>query len=334
MHPTRLMMKPFSFPRKRRHYVIGILLGVIFLPYWESRVGSSFRCISQHALEHTTPTHLPIDNGKVRLATYNIAHGRGTANSNWRGGDPVERTTRLDQIAELLRSSNADVVVLNEVDFDTSWSGCVNQAEYLAKAAGFPYWVEQRNIDFRVLLWKFRFGNAILSKHPVEKVQVVDLPEYTPWETWLAGKKRGVMCQLRVGERTLRLIGTHLEARSESVRVRSARNMIQQVAAGDVPVFVLGDLNSTPPNFPYSASDEHGHNAISIMDAAGLWQRTLQDDTPVAEHQLTFPSMKRRSVIDWIFIPQEARLVNYEVVDSLLSDHCPVVADIMPRFRG
>lgn len=330
MQPILLMMKRFSFPRKRRHYVIGILFGVIFLPYWESRVGSSFRCISQHALEHPTPTHVPATDGAIRLATYNIAHGRGTANSNWRGGDPVERTTRLDQIAELLRSSHTDVVVLNEVDFDSSWSGCVNQAEYLAKAAGFPYWAEQRNIDFRVLLWKFRFGNAVLSKYPLEKAEVLDLPEYTPLETWLGGKKRGVMCRLRVGERTLRLIGTHLEARSESVRVQSARTIIQQVTAGDVPVFVFGDLNSTPSNLPYSASDEHGNNAIAILDAAGLWQRTLQHDIPVSENQLTFPSMKRRSVIDWILIPREARLVNYEVIDSLLSDHCPVVAEVMP----
>ncbi len=40
---------------------------------------------------------------QLRVACYNIAHGRGVAVSNWDGGDRAERIARLDQIAELLR---------------------------------------------------------------------------------------------------------------------------------------------------------------------------------------------------------------------------------------
>ena len=95
------------------------------------------------------------------------------ATSNWQGGTLKERETRLTQIADLLRDLDADIVVLNEVDFDSSWSSSTNQARYLAKQAGYPYWAEQRNLDFRILIWKWRFGNAVLSKYPIIEAGVV-----------------------------------------------------------------------------------------------------------------------------------------------------------------
>ena len=76
------------------------------------------------------------------------------------GGKPSERSDRLREIADFLIEVDADVVVLNEVDFDASWSGHLNQAEFLASRAKYPYRVEQRNLDFRVLGWTWRFGNA------------------------------------------------------------------------------------------------------------------------------------------------------------------------------
>ena len=57
----------------------------------------------------------------------------------------------MDQIAALLRTINADVVVLNEVDFDSTWTHSVDEARYLAEKAGYPFLAEQRNIDYRVL---------------------------------------------------------------------------------------------------------------------------------------------------------------------------------------
>jgi endonuclease/exonuclease/phosphatase family metal-dependent hydrolase len=85
----------------------------------------------------------------LRIATYNIAHGRGLAESNWDGGSPADHEARLQAIAAELRAWPVDVVVLEEVDFDASWSHRVNQAEVLARAAGFPYWIEQSNYDLR-----------------------------------------------------------------------------------------------------------------------------------------------------------------------------------------
>ncbi len=167
----------------------------------------------------------------LRIACYNIAHGRGVAKSNWEGGNRAEMSARLDQIAELLRRIDADVVVLNEVDFDSTWSYSVNQARILAEKSGYPFWIEQRNLDARILTWRWRFGNAIFSKHPITNAQIIDLPGFSKRETLLAGKKRAVICEINAGDKSFQIIGSHLSHRSEFLRVKSARMIVNIAAA-------------------------------------------------------------------------------------------------------
>ncbi len=113
--------------------ILWIALAVLLVPYLFSRMMSPSRRVAVYADAsgaeklRTTET--------LRVACFNIAHGRGLASSNWNGGTAAERMLRLVEIGDLLRKIDADVVVLNEVDFDSSWSHSVNQAEYLARRA-------------------------------------------------------------------------------------------------------------------------------------------------------------------------------------------------------
>jgi endonuclease/exonuclease/phosphatase family metal-dependent hydrolase len=270
---------------------------------------------------------------QLRILCYNIAHGRGVAVSNWDGGDLAERIARLDQIADLLRRVDADVVVLNEVDFDSSWSYSVNQARYLAEKSSCPHWVEQRNLDFRIVIWKWRFGNAILSKYPITNAQVADLPGCSTWETVLAGKKRGVICDIQAGNRVVRLIGTHLSHRRESLRVSSAAAILDIATGSALPTFVAGDLNSTPPGFPKSVNDPSGNNAIATFDNAERFRRSPTNES-LADNDLTFHAAEPSCVIDWILIPHDWHFLRYRVEPSQLSDHRPVHADAAPDFSG
>ena len=320
-------MKTFVSPKSRWRILMIITLAVLAGPYLFSRMAAPARCLSIHTADGAT-TPVATNRESLRVACYNIAHGRGLATSNWSGGNPKERSDRLSEIADLLRGVNADVVVLNEVDFDCSWSRSVNQARQLAEEAGYSYWVEQRNLDFRLLSFKWRFGNAILSKHPIVDAQVVDFPGFSSWETVLVGKKRGVRCVIRARDAELQVVGAHLSPRSEKLRVESARIITGIVTERGMPSIVAGDMNSTAPGYPEFATDSVGNNAIEVFDDSNRLQRSAVDKD--AKEQLTFHSAYPRSVIDWVLIPADWRFLDYKVLASDLSDHRPVYADISP----
>lgn len=318
-------MKIHAKLARRIRLVTIILLIVVLVPYAFSRIISSRRNLSVNAIES-----LPATSGNdavLRVACYNIAHGRGLAMSNWRGGTAEERKKRLSDIAGLLRSFNADIVVLNEVDFDSSWSSSTNQARFLARKAGYPYWAEQRNIDFRLVTWKWRFGNAVLSRHPILQAGVVDFPGFSAVETLFAGKKRGVICTIDVNGVKLRIMGVHLCHRSEAVRARSAETIIKVVSSGIIPTIVAGDFNSSPTGFPNSQSNKVAGNALDILDASLLFQRQPKQFSG-SQGELTYHSTRPISVIDWILIPTNGHIFNYRVQSTTLSDHRPVVAEL------
>jgi len=310
----------------RRKWTVALLLilVIVLAPYFWSRLNSSRLRIQTFKISNETKKEVSLP---IRVACYNIAHGRGLAESNWDGGSADTRLKRLDDIADLLKELDADVVVLNEVDFDTSWSNHVNQAEYLARKAGYPFGVEERNLDFRVVHRTWRFGNAILSRYPISKPRVVDLPSFTTWETMCAGKKRGVACDVQFGEHTFSIYGLHLSHRSEDVRELSAKAVIQLAQRSDHPCVIMGDMNSTPEGLPQSSQTKDGRNAIGSFDESGILKR-FHAETPVPQSELTFRADNPKSIIDWILISNSLAFQSYKVESSDLSDHRPVVAEI------
>jgi len=313
--------------KKRIMLLVAITLAAVVLaPYLTSRVLSPSRRVTDRS-NVSVDEENPDDPTRLRVCCYNIAHGRGLAKSNWEGGGEEERVQRLKDIAKQIREIDADIVVLNEVDFDTSWSHGVNQAEYLAREAGYRYWKEQRNLDCRVLTWKWRFGNALLSRLPVSDATSIDLPALSEFESWVAGRKRAFYCDVAVGDQWLRVVAAHLSHRSEPIRDESAKMLVALAAESPHPVVIGGDLNSTPPGFPRSGSTADGNNAIATLDASELFQRRPTE--PPQPQELTFSVDDPRSVIDWILIPAQWRFESYRAIDCDLSDHRPVVADVL-----
>ncbi|MBL8820364.1 MAG: endonuclease/exonuclease/phosphatase family protein [Planctomyces sp.] len=314
--------------RSRPRLAAVIVLASLLVPYGFSRTASYWRRVSIHTGD-VGPTEGRTDE-TIRVACYNIAHGRGLATSNWDGGTFEERKARLQQIADLLKELDADIVVLNEVDFDSSWSLNINQAQSLATLSGYPYWAEQRNLDFRILAWNWQFGNAILSKHPITHASELDLPGYSTVEACLAGKKKGLSCTIAHDSGELRIIGVHLCHRSEEIRVQSAQ-VIAEIASSDaIPTIVAGDFNSTPTGFPNSQTGPLGDNAMDVLDASRVFHR-LPEQPPESPAELTYHSAQPEKTIDWILIPKNFRFIKYHAEDSPLSDHRPVIAEFSTK---
>lgn len=311
--------------RSRLRRLILVVLAILLVPYLSSRIASPFRRVRVVAKSAVGNSGRADSSDCLRVLTYNIAHGRGLEESNWDGGDAAARQTRLDAIAQVLRKANADVVILNEVDFDSSWSNGINQAEFLAAEAGYSYWVEQRNLDFRALFWTWKFGNSILSKYPLSNAQVVDVPGYSATETLLAGQKRALRVNVKFGRRDVCVIAAHLCHRSETIRAESMEALLNVARSFDGNTIIAGDLNSSPPELRNTAASDV--NAISTLDDSKMFQR-WPVEPPTSLEQFTFRFGDFQTVIDWILIPRTATYLDYQVIDTDLSDHRPVTTGI------
>lgn len=263
----------------------------------------------------------------IRILTWNIAHGRGDRPQgpfeNWKGGTAKERLDRLDSIAEVLRRVDADVVVLNEVDFDAQWSGGVDQAAFLATAADYPTRVEQRNFDFGVPFEAWAFGNALLSRLPVASARWVELPAHSGLEEAVIGSKEASVVELETTRGRFAVVPVHLEFRDEATRLRAVP-ALQAVRSDEAaPLVLAGDFNTAPPGWPHvdvartALSDLLGDGMVSARAAEGP-----------ALQQLTFPTFDLQESRDWVLVESPLRVVRSDVVRGTesLSDHAPVLA--------
>lgn len=302
---------------------LAVLLLVVAGPYVVSRLRSAGRQIRVHSKARPGSAE-PVST--VRVLAYNIAHGRGATVGNWEG-DLAEKRDRIDGIAALIAEADADVVILNEVDFDSTWSGHQNQAEAIARRAGFSHWTEQRNVDLRFIYGSWKFGNAILSRFPIVDAEIVQFPAHRAWEQLLAGCKQGVVCTLQLSEfQQVRVIAVHLEPRSEAVRAASARMIIDLAESSDAPCIAAGDFNSTPSDFPEAEHSAAGQNAMDVLQKREQF-RLYAKNLP-SQDEMTFSSTRPTRVIDWVLIPKGWRFADHRTASSKLSDHRPVIATV------
>jgi endonuclease/exonuclease/phosphatase family metal-dependent hydrolase len=96
----------------------------------------------------------------LRLVSYNIHRAIG-----------VDRRFRPERIAEVLSHHRADIVLLQEVDEGVPRSGEMDLALELARALEYRYYAVGHNVALR----KGRYGNATLSRFPIERERNIDL---------------------------------------------------------------------------------------------------------------------------------------------------------------
>jgi endonuclease/exonuclease/phosphatase family metal-dependent hydrolase len=156
----------------------------------------------------------------VRIATYNIHRGRG-----------LDGRTRLERIAAVLATIDADVVALQEVVGASPLKP--GQAAELGAALGMG-WVMAPTRHLRTAL----FGNVVLSRYPVRQHNHHDL-------TWQTCEPRNVQrVDLEVAGHVLHFYNVHfgtalLERRHQAARL--AALVHDKRVTG--PKIVLGDFN-------------------------------------------------------------------------------------------
>ena len=299
---------------------VALVLAAALGPWLSGRMLSSGTAV--HVEKRPEPVRTLRDSA-VRIASWNLAHGRGgkLGETNW--VDQAQRRQRLKSIGQKIREFDADVVVLNEVDFDTVWSNHEDQPSVIAEVAGYPHIVRQRNYNIVFPFARWRFGNAMLSRLPIVSAEFIGFEPRSGLESALAGNHDSVVVTLDAGKgRTFKVWAVHLEVRDEATRARAAEQIVGE--CDDLTV-IAGDFNSSPTGFKVRKEAADGANAIDTLMASDKFRFFPKTDPNAAT--MTFPSEAPDRCIDWIVAPRSWRLVDGEVVQSDLSDHLPVVTE-------
>jgi endonuclease/exonuclease/phosphatase family metal-dependent hydrolase len=213
----------------------------------------------------------------------------------------VEGSQDLEAIASIIENSGANIIGLQEV----------SRGRLMDGYADMPTWLANR-LDMQMVFQGTEepiWGNAILTRYPIIETGYGDLPK----EGSLI--KRGYLWALiDIGaEEPLLVIVTHLhqiEADSQ-VRLAQVPVILYFWDEGNSTVF-LGDLNARPDSAEMQLIAEAG-----LVDA---WTEAGQGSG------YTYASNAPNKRIDFIWHSADLTAVEIEVIQTLASDHMPVLA--------
>jgi endonuclease/exonuclease/phosphatase family metal-dependent hydrolase len=241
----------------------------------------------------------------IRLMTYNIRQ----CTAGRCGGE-------VDRVAEVIATSGADVVALQEVGVRSPLAGGVDQPGSLAERLGMV-----RHFQASMpLAGGGELGNAVLSSLPFQVIangllpRLPGRPRREPrGASWLA---------VGAGDVQLQLFVTHLGL-SRGERLAQLAALLGPDWLGHPrcagPAVLCGDLNFLP------GSREHRLAARRLRDA-------LQVEPPAGGHRATFPALRPLVRLDHAFVTEGLTVRRTEIVRrpglQRVSDHLPVIVDL------
>jgi len=232
------------------------------------------------------------------LAGGSVARYRDYVTQSWKHVLPTRsKRGNLDKFAGLL--ADFDVVGLQEADAGSLRSGFVNQTQYLAEAAQFPYWSHQPN---RKVARFAASANGLLTRIAPDEVRDYPLPGRIPG--------RGALwVRFGTDEAALVVVVAHLSL-GPAARRRQFDFLAELIGTHE-NVVLMGDLNCP------------AHS----RELAPLFRRTAlapPHDTAPA----TYPSWQPRRAIDHILTSSNIEIERLWTLPHPVSDHLPLAARI------
>ncbi len=226
----------------------------------------------------------------IKVMSYNIHHG-------------ISVNGRLDinAIAEVIRESGAHIIGLQEVDSRFVRSFFRDQARELAEKLDMYYYFGE---NFSLL--GAGYGNAVLSKFPIVSASNLQLDS--------KGEQRGVVsAKIDIYGKEIDFLVTHLSL-NRSIRDTQLQQIKKYIELLDQEVILAGDFNCTPEAGEIMYIERKLREAGKELEKDELYTFVKRDGTPVR--------------IDYIFLSPEIAISDLYTIDSKVSDHLPVVADI------
>jgi endonuclease/exonuclease/phosphatase family metal-dependent hydrolase len=246
----------------------------------------------------------------LRVATWNLLHGRSLVHGEVRAEDVAAGAKQLD----------ADVVALQEVDRHQNRSGVLDLTAVVAEATGAVWW------RFLPTVWgepgldwtpvrpdehddghRAAYGIALVSRLPMLDWDVLrfppapfGMPLYVPGRglTKVDDEPRGAVAAVLAGPSgPFTVVATHLSF-VPGFNVSQLRHLVRRLADKPAPRLILGDLN-LPGRLPRAVS---GWTQLARVPTYPSWKPRVQFDHVLAqgigEHQVQRVDSSRLPVSD------------------------------------
>ena len=235
---------------------------------------------------------------QIKLLSYNVQGGiysrkySDYVTNSWKHVLPhPERLVNLTRIAQLIQQF--DLVGVQEVDAGSLRSANVDQIQYLARQAAFPYWYRQVNRDLGPFA---QHSNGLLSRLRPGLVTEHKLPG-------LPGRG-AVVAEIPLADGGHLGVGIVHLALGWRARKRQL-DYLAEVAQAHPLLVLMGDFNC----------DCDSRSLRVMVRRTGMQglNRELK----------TYPSWRPRRTLDHILVSAPLRILSAHVIDYPLSDHLP-----------
>lgn len=251
----------------------------------------------------------PIDTQTLTLLTLNLAHGRKDSfNQLLVAGTTIR--DNLDEIGDLLRKVDADVVALQEADGASAWSGNFDHVGYLADIAGYPWYVSSNHVRGKLI----NYGTGLMSRTAFQETISHDFPKSPP--TLRKGFTLGQLewqADISKPPIAVDVLSVHLDFSRKRVREQQISDILETLKSRDHPVIILGDFNSD-----WLSTD----SVIRTLARCG----NVNVFKPHSINHGTYKSGKRR--FDWVLLSTDLEFKSYEVLPDIVSDHQAIVVEV------
>lgn len=233
------------------------------------------------------------------------------------------RLTR--QIVSLIEHENPDIITAQEV-FNVDGSvvfpdRMFDLAKYVQDAGGFEYVYFSPTFDTQIAHETAPFGNAIFSKLPIIASETIithgKLVHDMTAQNYIENTRNAQFVTLTIGDTNVLLVNHHAywenTPTGSAASVASMQHVVDKLRTySNVPIIVAGDMNLNP-------------------DTAGmhLYDGLLENLT--ASHGITSTLSVLGKVqdvaCDHILVNELVQVVDFHVVDELVSDHKALVLE-------
>ncbi|TWT04418.1 endonuclease [Planococcus sp. CPCC 101016] len=250
----------------------------------------------------------------VKVMSFNIAHGLG-----------MDGIVNLEKTAEVIEDSCATIIALQEVDrYFSARSSFVDQVEWLSERLGMyaAYGANMNFVPEDSERPNRQYGNVILSKYPIKYVENHLLSQvYCPFGN---NEQRGILeTVIEVDGIYLSVFNTHLALKDEELAV-SIDEILAIAGKSHFPRIIAGDFNASSSNVHMQKLNKHFRDAFLKMkrgDAYTYPSPYVNKETD----EVFWPATR----IDYIFSDIDVNVVQVAVIETSVSDHLPIVADMV-----